>query len=98
MILPNSEYPIQVSRPQESVEELNEIISWMIQKDQDFIIAKTKMRYGKSISDRYSVFRTFDEGDDRDFLHANGNKDNFIKWTLRQLDGRKSLHDYEIIS
>ncbi len=88
MILPNQEYPIQVSKPFKEQSELGGIISWMKKKNQDFIVAQSKV--GDNV-----IFRKFDDMDGKLTLK---NGIDFISWTKKLLDERADLLDYKILA
>ena len=88
MILPNREYPVQVSKPFADLNELDDVIEWMKEKNQDFVV-------GKAETDKpYTVFRKFDDADHNLVLR---NKIPFVKWTRKLLNEREDLYEYKIL-
>jgi len=91
MLLPNSDYPVQVSKPQERIALLAEPLRQMERKDQAYVLAKSLK------SGEYAVFRKFDEKDNHDIRLNNGTVENWMEWTIKMLKSRVKLQEYEII-
>ena len=84
MILPNDEYPIQVTKLRE-LHQLDEIKDWMEFKNQDYIVVEALKSSSK---DKFAIFRTVCKTDSAKYLNT----------VYRDLKERKVKFDYRFIT